>query len=68
VCCDETAKQLLARKSREWERVAGSREPAPRGQVKRNRVRLRLDPMKFLITLERDEDGVWVAESPSIPG
>jgi predicted RNase H-like HicB family nuclease len=24
--------------------------------------------MKFLITLERDEDGVWVAECPSIPG
>jgi predicted RNase H-like HicB family nuclease len=25
-------------------------------------------PMKFVITLERDEDGVWVAECPSIPG
>ena len=24
--------------------------------------------MKFVITLERDEDGVWVAECPSIPG
>ena len=24
--------------------------------------------MKFLTTLERDEDGVWVAECPSIPG
>ena len=24
--------------------------------------------MKFMITLERDEDGVWVAECPSIPG
>ena len=24
--------------------------------------------MKFGITLERDEDGVWVAECPSIPG
>ena len=25
-------------------------------------------PRKFLTTLERDEDGVWVAECPSIPG
>ncbi|MGL6095210.1 MAG: type II toxin-antitoxin system HicB family antitoxin [Fimbriiglobus sp.] len=24
--------------------------------------------MKFLITLDRDEDGVWVAECPAIPG
>ncbi len=24
--------------------------------------------MKFLTTLERDEDGVWVAECPAIPG
>ena len=24
--------------------------------------------MKFIITLERDEDGVWIAECPSIPG
>ncbi|OGU14247.1 MAG: hypothetical protein A2X61_16665 [Ignavibacteria bacterium GWB2_35_12] len=24
--------------------------------------------MKFSITLERDEDGIWVAECPSIPG
>ena len=24
--------------------------------------------MKFIITIERDEDGVWVAECPSIPG
>jgi predicted RNase H-like HicB family nuclease len=24
--------------------------------------------MKFPVTLERDEDGVWVAECPSIPG
>ena len=25
-------------------------------------------PMKFMITLDRDEDGAWVAECPSIPG
>ena len=24
--------------------------------------------MGFLITLDRDEDGVWVAEDPSVPG
>ena len=24
--------------------------------------------MKFLVTVERDEDGTWVAECPSIPG
>ena len=24
--------------------------------------------MRFSITLERDEDGIWVAECPSIPG
>jgi predicted RNase H-like HicB family nuclease len=24
--------------------------------------------MKLSVTLERDEDGIWVAECPSIPG
>ena len=24
--------------------------------------------MKFLITINRDEDGVWVVECPAIPG
>jgi len=24
--------------------------------------------MNFTITLDRDEDGVWIAECPSIPG
>lgn len=24
--------------------------------------------MKFITTLDRDEDGVWVAECPAIPG
>jgi len=24
--------------------------------------------MKFTTTLERDEDGVWIAECPAIPG
>ena len=24
--------------------------------------------MKFLVTIDRDEDGVWTTECPSIPG
>lgn len=24
--------------------------------------------MKFIVTLERDEDGAWIVECPSIPG
>ncbi len=24
--------------------------------------------MKFMITIDRDEDGVWITECPSIPG
>jgi predicted RNase H-like HicB family nuclease len=24
--------------------------------------------MKFMTTLDRDEDGMWIAECPSIPG
>lgn len=24
--------------------------------------------MKFIVTLDRDEDGVWITECPSIPG
>ena len=24
--------------------------------------------MNFIVTLDRDEDGIWVAECPSIPG
>ena len=24
--------------------------------------------MKFTVTIDRDEDGVWIAECPSIPG
>lgn len=27
-----------------------------------------LNIMKFIVTLDRDEDGVWIAECPSIPG
>ena len=24
--------------------------------------------MKFVVTIDRDEDGAWIAECPSIPG
>jgi len=24
--------------------------------------------MKFIVSVDRDEDGVWIAECPSIPG
>jgi predicted RNase H-like HicB family nuclease len=27
-----------------------------------------MSSMKFLTTLDRDEDGIWIAECPSIPG
>jgi predicted RNase H-like HicB family nuclease len=30
-------------------------------------VRWRIN-MKFNVTLDRDEDGIWVVECPSIPG
>jgi predicted RNase H-like HicB family nuclease len=24
--------------------------------------------LKFIVTIDRDEDGVWIAECPSVPG
>ena len=24
--------------------------------------------MKIIVTIDRDEDGIWIAECPSIPG
>jgi predicted RNase H-like HicB family nuclease len=26
------------------------------------------DPMKFTVTIDMDEDGVWIVECPAIPG
>lgn len=26
------------------------------------------DPMKFNVTIDRDEDGIWIVECPAIPG
>jgi predicted RNase H-like HicB family nuclease len=31
-------------------------------------VQLERHAVKFSVTLERDEDGIWVIECPSIPG
>ena len=28
----------------------------------------KIHAMKFMITLDRDEDGAWIAECPAIPG
>lgn len=39
----------------------------PRRRSKKN-ANLETFAMKFTITLDRDEDGAWVAECPSIPG
>lgn len=39
----------------------------PRRWSKKN-ANLETFAMKFTITLDRDEDGAWVAECPSIPG
>lgn len=34
-----------------------------------SRINLRgSQPMKFQVTMDRDEDGVWVVECPSVPG
>jgi hypothetical protein len=33
-----------------------------------DRVYIFMKVMKFSVTLDRDEDGVWVVECPSIPG
>jgi predicted RNase H-like HicB family nuclease len=38
------------------------------GRLSKTGKAARVKGMKFITTLERDEDGVWVAECPSIPG
>ena len=42
-------------------------EPIPRNTA-RSYNRYGGSIMKFQITVDRDEDGVWVAECPAIPG
>lgn len=45
--------------------------PAPLGKIPgfpKTATTHRFPGMKFLTTLVRDEDGVWIAECPSIPG
>ena len=32
------------------------------------RVTAKAQRIKFTVTLDRDEDGVWIAECPAIPG
>lgn len=32
------------------------------------RALAKLPVMKFVTTLDRDEDGIWIAECPAIPG
>jgi predicted RNase H-like HicB family nuclease len=34
----------------------------------RGAVSQKRSAMKFMVTIERDEDGMWVVECPSIPG
>jgi predicted RNase H-like HicB family nuclease len=34
----------------------------------RTRDAVKIDRMKFATVLDRDEDGIWIAECPSIPG
>jgi predicted RNase H-like HicB family nuclease len=37
-------------------------------KLEKSKTTATIDVMKFTVTLDRDEDGVWVAECPSIPG
>lgn len=45
------------------------RRPAVAGKCFENRRKsVRIETMKLSVTIDRDEDGVWVVECPSIPG
>ncbi len=37
-------------------------------KLEHNRKAVMVFTMNFTVTLDRDEDGAWVAECPSIPG
>jgi predicted RNase H-like HicB family nuclease len=43
-------------------------EPAEGAAFQNPERRVGCARMKFITTLDRDEDGVWIAECPSIPG
>jgi predicted RNase H-like HicB family nuclease len=42
--------------------------PGWNGRLSKSEKRGNIVFMKFVTTLDRDEDGVWIAECPSIPG
>ncbi len=55
------------------ERVVAGKARINRKSSRQNRLYQRacaaiLSRMKFMVTLDRDEDGMWVAECHSIPG
>jgi predicted RNase H-like HicB family nuclease len=53
----------------EVETLAVSAQAGKKGLAFQERSkRLTFKVMKFVITSERDEDGVWIVECPSIPG
>ena len=55
----------------DWRAVRQEMDPIHREQTAgfSNDTRGRnVAAMKFVTTLERDEDGIWIAECPSIPG
>ena len=60
----------LPRTSRDDTRAGGlpRRRPRHRRRRRRRSIEGASTAMKFLVTVDRDEDGAWVAECPAIPG
>jgi predicted RNase H-like HicB family nuclease len=48
--------------------VARRRAPRPALDAEAGRTATIIDVMKFVVTIDRDEDGAFVAECPAIPG